>query len=95
MFYTAVLPRIFFLKYSKLENVKLGFLEHKIPTYAKIFGLRRHKIDLGEMNDTENYEDTPLNAMDKEIPLAYIKSQLKKKGGWRLFHPVTKIYKDF
>jgi hypothetical protein len=80
------LPKIFFDQYNQVKNIELGFLEYKIATYAKIFGLVRFEKDFGER------WITPINAYKKEIPHSYIDNELSKPEWRRLFHPVFTIY---
>lgn len=93
IFTVAVLPRIFFEKYKNISKPKLWFLEYKIPTYAKLFGIELFQKDFGERAQTEEEAlSMPINAFPLEIPKEYILSQLKKSDWWRLFHPYYKIF---
>lgn len=92
IFMIAVIPRIFFEKYSKIENRDLGFLEYKLPTYAKIFGIKRFRKELDEIAKSKN--NFPMNAEPKEIGRKSINKELNKKNGFRVFHPYFKIYQS-
>lgn len=87
LFILQVFPRIFFEEYMKVENKKVGMLEYKIPIYAKIFSIPFYEKDLGTLWFSRKMK--PLNAEPKEIPESYIKDQLLKKNGWRIFHPFS------
>lgn len=87
-----VLTRDFFDIYQKVEDKKLGMLEYKNPTLAYLAGLSVYQRDVGVYwKDTRQSTDTsPLNAMSIPVSTEYIKSELKKPDGWRLFHPYQK-----
>lgn len=91
LFILQVFPKIFFEKYSAVANKKMGMLEYKIPIYTKIFNIPFYKKDLG----VKWFEKTkkPLNAIPEEINQKYIKKQLAKKNGYRIFHPYYKVWK--
>jgi len=88
LFIIQIFPRIFLDKYLTVKNKEVGMLEYKIPTYAKIFGIPFYKKEVG----VEWYDDElkPLNAIPKEISEEYVKEQLAKQDGWRIFHPYFK-----
>ncbi len=85
-FILQVIPRIFFDKYSKINDREIGMLEYKIPTYAKIFKIPFYNKDFG-MSWSRPILRRPLNAWPKEIKKEYIQKELSKKNGWRVFHP--------
>lgn len=91
LFILQIFPRIFFEKYLKIKNSQLGFLEYKIPTYAKIFKIPFYEKDMGVR--WFDKRDRPLNAVPEEINQTYIKNELCKNNGWRIFHPYYKIWK--
>lgn len=91
IFMLAVFSRNFLETYRNIEDIHVGFLEYKIPTYAKIFEVPIHSFSLGE-NIKLAIEDRPLNARSHEISRLFIDNELKKKDGWRVFHP---YYKKF
>lgn len=86
----AVLPRLFFDKYQTVRNKKIGFMEYKMPTYAKILKIPFYKKELGVWWFLKG--KYPLNAVPKEIDKKYINDQLNKSNGWRIFHPYFKIW---
>jgi hypothetical protein len=65
-------------KYSKLEDNITGFLEYKLPTYAKIFALELYKKDTG-MRRYQTKGEYPQNARPQEIKKKYILKELQKK----------------
>ncbi len=77
---------MFFERYLKVGNRSVGMLEYKVPTYAEIFGIPVFRKDLGVKWD-EGRKNRPLNAIPREISAPYIRRQLRKRGGWRIFHP--------
>lgn len=92
LFIIQVFPRIFFEKYLTVENREIGMLEYKVPIYAKIFDVPFYEKDFGVR--WHGSEIKPLNAIPEEIPEQYIRQQLSKESGWRLFHPYYKIWQD-
>lgn len=90
LFILEIFPRIFFDKYLSVSNKEVGMLEYKNPTYAKIFELPFYKRDLGVRWHENSVR--PLNAIPEEIPTEYIKSELEKPQGWRIFHPYFKMW---
>jgi hypothetical protein len=91
LFILEIIPRLFFDKYLSVENKKVGMLEYKTPTYAKIFGVPFYERDLGVQWAVG--EETPMNAEPEEIKTEYIERELSKPNGWRIFHPYFKIWK--
>lgn len=100
LFIVQIFPRIFFKKWSAIKNKKVGMLEYKIPTYAKIFNIPIYKKDLGVWwfqqrgIKREIRGMTPLNARGVEISKTLIDKELKKKNGFRIFHPYNHIWKE-
>lgn len=93
LFIFQIFPRLFLNKYLTVKNKKVGMLEYKVPIYAKIFKIPVYKKDLGVLwNDDD--KNKALNAIPIELKKSFIKRQLKKKNGWRIFHPYSKIWKD-
>lgn len=89
LFIFQIFPRIFFEKYLTVKNKTIGMLEYKVPIYAKIFKIKFFRKDIGVWWFQKG-ENLPLNAEVVKINKAYIKSELKKKKGWRIFHPYFK-----
>lgn len=96
LFIFQIFPRSFLEKFSAVRNNRLGFLEYKIPTYTKIFEIPMFKKDLGcqWFNEKLPKDSFPLNADSINISETYIRSELKKKNGFRMFHPFNKIWND-
>lgn len=97
LFIFPLLPRIFFKKYNSIENSKIGFIEYKIPTYAKIFKIPMFRKDIGVHWFIEKLPKNsfPLNADSNEISKAFVESELERENGFRMFHPFSKIWKNF
>jgi len=94
LFIFQIFPRIFFKKWLKIKNREIGMLEYKTPTYAKIFKTPFYQKDLGIrwFGDNPERKDTPMNARAIEIGEGFIKSELNKSDGYRLFHPYFKLW---
>lgn len=92
LFIFQIFPKIFFEKYLKVKNKRVGMLEYKVPVYAKIFktSFYRKNIGVGWLKNAGKY---PLNAVNKIREESYIRKELRKKNGWRIFHPVHQIWK--
>lgn len=88
LFIFEIFPRMFLDKYLTVENKEVGMLEYKIPMYCQIFDISFYKKDIGIMWFSN--EPKPLNAIPEEISERYIKEQLARKDGWRIFHPYYK-----
>lgn len=88
-FIFQIFPRLFFEKYLTVKDKEIGMLEYKIPLYAKIFNIPFFEKDIGVWwFDTKRIiKNNPLNAGRKEINQLFIEAELKKKNGFRLFHP--------
>ena len=96
LFIFQIFPRSFLEKFSATRNSRLGFLEYKIPTYAKILKTTMFKKNLGCQWFIEKLPkgSFPLNADSADISKTYILSELKKENGFRMFHPFNKIWND-
>lgn len=92
LFIFAILPRKFFEKYTALADNTVGFLEYKLPTYAKIFWLDFYRKDIW-VRRFQPKGKCPQNARAEEIRTEYILTELKKKKWRRMFHPYFKIRK--
>ncbi|MFA4818630.1 MAG: hypothetical protein WC621_02185 [Patescibacteria group bacterium] len=94
LFILQILPRSFFRKWQEIPNKERGMLEYKIPTYAKIFGTPIYKRNLGVwwFDSRGKRGETPLNARGVEIKKSLILSELKRKNGFRIFHPYNRIW---
>jgi hypothetical protein len=85
IFIFAVLPRVFFERYGDVDH-RLGFLEYRLPTYARILGVPFYRRDLGCCHGL------PMNGCGQEIPRGYIDQQMSNPTGHRLFHPYFAPY---
>ncbi|MDP1845664.1 MAG: hypothetical protein Q8L09_02840 [Candidatus Moranbacteria bacterium] len=96
LFIFQIFTRSFFEKYSLVKKKYIGMLEYKIPTYAKIFKIPIFQKDTGARWFTKKLSKTPspLNADSNEVSKTFIKSELRKKNGFRMFHPFNKIWND-
>jgi hypothetical protein len=85
-FMFAIMPRAFFEHYGAVTGKELGFLEYKVPTYAEIFGIPFYEKDFGV--------GTAMNALNQQIGGDFIRDELAKVAGWRLFHPYYELWDD-
>lgn len=93
LFIMEIFPRTFLNKYLAVKNPGVGMLEYKVPTYAEIFRIPVYKKDMGVWWCDESSQGRALTACCNEINTGFIKSELKKKNGWRAFHPYFKVWK--
>ena len=93
LFILEVFPRKYFKCFNQVVDKELGMLEYKVPTYTKIFGIPFYKKDIG-IWWFNNKTAMPLNARVIEVKNNYIKKELSKKSGWRIFHPYFKNWAD-
>ncbi len=98
-FIVVCLPRPFLERYAQIPEPDLGFLEYKIPTYARIFGTpfcRDPRYDPWWGDDPAS-RGVPLlgralNSETQEVPLRSIVCHLAWPAGRRIFHPVFQPY---
>ena len=92
LFVFEILTRSFLDQYCQIAEPETGFLEYKLPTYAKIWGFDFFDLPVGLYGEQtpEAFDQRPVNAVNHEIKTDYIKTQLEQKTGWRLFHPYFK-----
>lgn len=95
LFILQVFPRQFFEKFLTVKNRQVGMLEYKIPTYAKIFKIPFYKKDFGVswFDKKSIRKNMPLNAQKTEVDKDFIQSELKKRKGFRIFHPYFQEWK--
>ncbi|HED65577.1 MAG TPA: hypothetical protein ENJ09_08480 [Planctomycetes bacterium] len=91
--YVAVvtcLPRAFLERFIEIERPDLGFLEYRLPIYARLFGTpicERHPFRPW-WGAVEPYsKDHTLRARPVEIRPWTIRKNLRDPNGARLFHP--------
>ncbi|MEW6118576.1 MAG: hypothetical protein AB1593_00655 [Pseudomonadota bacterium] len=91
-FMTAGLPRAFMAAYARASSPEPGFLEYKLPAYARALGFS--PVDLPHLHVAWPGE-TPsgrvvLTAAKRDIDDLDIAAELLRPEGARLFHPVTR-----
>ena len=94
-FITAVLPRKFLKMYSSISLPELGFLEYKLPAYAKIFGLELAElpgIDVSWPVGKKKRRRPACSAERWEVGSLTIAWHAFRQRGQRLFHP---FYRPF
>lgn len=96
LFILEIFPRDFFKKWQLLPSKELGMLEYSVPTHAKILKQPIYQRNLGVWWFNKKAYDglTPLNARGIEIKKSYIEEELKKKNGFRIFHPYNGLWYD-
>ncbi len=84
-----VLPRQFFDRYLQMPDKHIGMLEYKDPTLATAWGFDIYVRDLGVYwGDWRTWDESPLIATGKHrVPDDFVKQELNKPDGWRIFHP--------
>jgi hypothetical protein len=97
-FVVVALPREFLERYIAIEEPELGFIEYRVPTYARMFGIPFCQTKAFECwwpyepatADTR-YRDMTLTA---SIPVSFktICRHLLRRDGTRVFHPFYKIF---
>jgi len=98
-FVVAALPRPFLEAYGGVQQRELGFLEYRLPTYARMFGIPFSAIkgfDCFWPHDPAT-RDRPeaervLRAGPSEIPLRRIRAHLGRADGSRMFHPFERTF---
>ncbi len=90
-FLAASLPRAFMAAYARLAPAEPGFLEYKLPAYARALGFT--PVDLAPLRVTWPGEPQPgrtvLTAAKRDIDDLDIAAELLHPRGTRIFHPVT------
>jgi hypothetical protein len=94
LFVVACLPRAFLERYVAAGHPLAGFLEYKLPTLARVFGVpvcMNHGF-APWWNDAPGaagvaHRDRVLRAVREEVPLDVIQSELRRADGRRVFHP--------
>ncbi len=95
-FLTAVLPRRFFEEFQADAEKDIGFLEYKLPTFAKQRGF--HCVALPHLRVIWEKEAVPhgrivLSAGKAPIASKAILAELLSRDGARMFHPVADRYR--
>ena len=85
-FMFAIMPRAFFEHYGAVTGKEIGFLEYRVPTYAEIFGIPFYEKDFGT--------GTAMNTLKEQIGSDFIRGELARVGGRRLFHPYFEPWDD-
>lgn len=98
-FIIVCLPRVFLEKFAAADAPEKGFVEYRVPTYAKLLGVPFHcdpgfdavwPGEPGESGDAAPEE--LLNPGIREVPMRAIARELLRPGGRRLFHPVERTW---
>jgi hypothetical protein len=100
-FILAALPRPFLARYTEAHPPELGFLEYKLPTYARLFGTPMRALaatpgagpaSCWAYDSAATTPGTPLNADGLEVSLLTVWRHLRQPDGARLFHPFERRY---
>ncbi len=96
-FVVACLPRRFCEQYSVIRNPELGFIEYRLPTYARVFGIPfcgSRTFDCWWPADPATKHlfkhHRPLSAAGVRLPYRVLFSHLLRPRGARVFHPFFK-----
>ncbi len=97
-FVVVALPREFLERYITVEEPELGFIEYRVPTYARMFGIPFCQTKAFECwwshepatADTR-YCDIALTAAGP-VSFGAICRHLLRRDGARVFHPFYKIF---
>lgn len=94
LFILQIFPKQFFRAWSKERDNALGMLEYTLPTFAKIFKIPFYKKDTGVwwFNKNARRGETPMNARGVQIKKSLIMRELRKRNGFRIFHPYFKTW---
>ncbi len=95
----ACFPRRFLELYCETGPPPVGFVEYKLPTFAKVFDIpicHEHPFKVWwSTNPTTRqapWHDRVLNAVNDEVPVKVILEELRDPEGHRTFHP---FYRKF
>jgi hypothetical protein len=94
-FITAVFPRRFLELYSAISMPELGFLEYKLPAYAKTFGFELEELTSIEVSwpiGSKKRRRPACSADRWEVGSLTIAWHILRRHGQRLFHP---FYRPF
>lgn len=98
-FVVACLPRRFFERYVNVKEPELGFIEYRVPTYARIFGVpfSNSKYIKCWWPTEPAAGDVPvrnrtITAAGQPISFKTIGYHLAQPNGSRIFHPVGKAF---
>jgi len=94
-FITAVLPRAFLEMYSEISEPELGFLEYKLPAYAKTFGFELAELPRIQVSWPvgSRKQRRPACSADRwEVGPLTIAWHACQRDGQRVFHP---FYRPF
>lgn len=98
-FVVVGLPRAFFESYAAVKAPECGFIEYRVPTYARIFGLPfcdSREFDCCWPEEPAARRPAPgevtLSAGKETIPLEVICEHLSRRDGARVFHPFDRPF---
>jgi len=98
-FVIVAFPRVFLEHYSAIEAPELGFIEYRVPTYARVFGIPVRSIERFDCwwegdpaNPPAKEIDKVLSAGRNSIALRTVVRQYYRTGGACIIHPFHKIF---
>jgi hypothetical protein len=103
LFLVVCLPRCFLEPYSRIETPELGWIEYRVPTYARLFGvtLRRAERFDGWWHSAPDARRTPrrervlvATGSVPSIPIRTVRYHLRRPEGARVFHPFMYPFPD-
>lgn len=99
LFIVVCFPRTFLEKYVEASVPEVGFLEYKIPTMAKVFGIevcKNHGFNpwwaANPATSSAPSRQKILNAIGQEVPFWVVLKEISVPDGNRLFHPFFKTF---
>jgi hypothetical protein len=98
-FVVACLPRRFLELYSSIQVPEIGFIEYRLPTYAKLLkipfcGTKRFDSFWPGTPEAEKVRmwDRVILSTGRSIPIILILIHLLRRGGSRIFHPFVHAF---
>lgn len=99
LFIVACLPRVFLDRYVEIGHPAIGFLEYKVPTLARAFGVPActdHPFhpwwDCDPASRDAPPRDRVLNAVGLEPSHALVRDEMTRADGHRIFHPFRRTF---
>ena len=96
LFIVACLPRVFLEHYAAAGPPECGFLEYKVPTMARVFGIPEcldHSFHpwwaANPATKRVPAAQRTLNAVGQEVSLSVILREAARSTGQKVFHPVS------
>jgi hypothetical protein len=98
IFLIVCLPRVFLEKYSRIAMPELGFIEYRVPTYARLFGVSncdRLNLDAWSPDESHAFRGHKKYLIPVKMPIPLLDiylAQLRRRGP-AIFHPYYRIFR--